>query len=359
MEHVTLQRDGKEIQIEGRLLTDTQDGGLLLLARDSILWAVKPGEIIRRTSDDAPFKPLGAGELAQTLLAELPEGFAVHRTTHHLICYNTSQAFAQWCGSLFERLYLAFTNYWSREGFELAEPEFPLVAIVFASQSAYVDYSRAELGEAASKVIGYFSLRTNRMAMYDLTGLQAAAGSRPRVGSAAQVNRMLARPETAQTLATVVHEATHQIAFNCGLHQRYSDCPKWFSEGIAIYFETPDLKSRQGWRIGVVNRPRLVQFRQYLRKRPDNSLVTLISNDDRFNDTSLTLDAYAEAWALTQFLLARHRTEYVEYLEMLSRKKPLFWDDAETRLAEFKTAFGDDLEKLDHEFVRYIVTRVR
>ena len=37
---------------------------------------------------------------------------------------------------------------------------------------------------------------------------------------------------------------------------------------------------------------------------------------------------------------------------MLSRKQPLFWDTPEQRLAEFKQAFGDDLAKLDREFLR-------
>jgi hypothetical protein len=357
LEHVTLQRDGKQISIHGRLVTDTQDGGLLVLARDGVLWAVKPEELSGRSTDDVPFGPLTFAELSQVLLAELPQGFEVHATEHYLICYNTAQAYAQWCGSLFERLYLAFTNFWSRRGFDLEQPEFPLVAIVFADQTNYIEYSRPELGDAASSVIGYFSLRTNRMALYDLTG---AAGPHARGSSVMQINRLLARPEAARTVATVVHEATHQIAFNCGLHQRYSDCPKWFSEGIAIYFETPDLKNPRGWRsIGVVNRTRLLQFRQYLRKRPRDSLETLLSSDDRFHDTSSALDAYAEAWALTYFLLNQHEAKYLEFLDNLSKKKPLFWDEPATRLEEFRQAFGEDLEKLDRAFVRFMMTRVR
>ena len=68
--------------------------------------------------------------------------------------------------------------------------------------------------------------------------------------------------------------------------------------------------------------------------------------------------AYAEAWALTYFLLKRYPRQYVEYLKLLSQKKPLFYDDAETRLREFKQVFGDDPEKLDTEFVRNL-TRLR
>jgi len=226
--------------VEGRLLETAQDGGLLVQARDGVLWAVQPDELVEHTSDDAPFQPLSADELAGQLLAELPQGFEVQPTKNYVILYNTSRAYALWCGSLFERLYMAFTGFWTNRGFELSEPEFPLVAIVFADKRSFVDFARAEAGDAAEAIIGYYSLRTNRMAMYDLTGIELLNkyGSSRRTSS--RISQFLSRPDAPQTVATIVHEATHQIAFNCGLHTRYSDCPMWFSEGIALYFETPD-----------------------------------------------------------------------------------------------------------------------
>jgi len=322
------------------------------MARDGELWAVQPDELVARRSDDVPFKPLTRQELSADLLRRLPGGFDVHETTHYLILHNTSRAYAQWCGSLFERLYMAFTNYWSRKGFDLREPELPLVAVVFADQASYAQNAQAEVGEAAKAMIGYFNLQTNRMVMYDLTGVEAAGGN-GRIGSSAQISRILAQPEAERTVATVVHEATHQIAFNCGLHTRYSDCPLWFSEGIAVYFETPDLSSSKGWRsIGAVNRRQLAQFQQYLARRPDNSLATLIADDSRFRDVKQSADAYSEAWALTYFLIRQSPKQYVAYLKTLSAKQPMIWDSPETRLAEFEKAFGD-LKRLDSELVRY------
>ena len=128
-------------------------------ARDGVLWAIPPEELVSHTSDSTPFKPFGRDEMVKRMKAELPAGFRVHQTAHYLIFYDTSPAYAQWCGSLFERLYLAFTNFWSRKGFELHEPEFPLVAIVFADKRSYLRFSKAELGDAAESIIGYFSLR--------------------------------------------------------------------------------------------------------------------------------------------------------------------------------------------------------
>jgi hypothetical protein len=155
-------------------------------------------------------------------------------------------------------------------------------------------------------------------------------------------------------VATIVHEATHQIAYNCGLHTRFSDCPLWFAEGIAVFFETPDLSSKRGWRgMGDINRPRLVQFRRYLRSRPDNSLETLVRDAKRFRDPQQAPDAYAEAWALTYFLIRTRPKQYVAYLKLLSTKKPLIDEGPEARLEEFENAFGK-LEALDAEFLRYM-----
>ena len=245
---------------------------MLVLARDGVIWAVEPQDLVRRTHDDEPFEPLSADDCPSSCSAELPQGFSVHRTPHYLILYSTSKEYAQWCASLFERLYAAFVSFWTRKGFKLSEPEFPLVAIIFADQQSYVEHARKEVGEAAKSMIGYFSLQTNRMTMGDLTGAAWRGGGR-RGSPSAQVARILAQPEAERMVATIVHEATHQIAFNCGLHARFSDCPLWFSEGIAIYFETPDVKNTKGWgTVGLVNRPRLAQFRDYLSHRPPDSL---------------------------------------------------------------------------------------
>ncbi len=355
LDHVVFRQDGRETTVSGRVLVTAQDGGLLLLGTDGVLWIVQPDELIEHTADDSAFTPLTADGMARRVLGELPRGFDVHRTSHYLIFHNTSREYASWCGSLFERLYMAFTNFWTRRGFELQSPEFPLVAIVFADKASYAEFAKGELGESVQAIIGYFSLRTNRITMFDLTG--TASGSRGGRGvSAAQINRILSHPDAERNVATIVHEATHQIAFNCGLHTRYSDCPLWFSEGIALYFETPDLTSAKGWStIGAVNRPRLQRFQEYAARRPTDSLVSLVRDDVRLRDTKNGLDAYAEAWALTYFLLKQQPKQYVAYLKTLSAKKPMEWDDPETRVREFQEAFGSDLRKLDAELTRYML----
>jgi uncharacterized protein DUF1570 len=355
LEHVTFKHEGRELIVDGQLLVKAADGGLLLQAADGELWTVPPEELVKHTSDDEPFKPLTAAELGKQLLKDLPPGFELYTTQNYVICHNTSRAYAQWSGALFEKLYAAFTNYWSRRGFELKKPEFPLVALVFADKNSYATHAQKELGQGASSIIGYYSLATNRMTMFDLTGIEAFRRPGDRRTTAAQINEMLNRPEAEMTVATVVHEATHQIAFNCGLQTRYSDVPLWLSEGLAVYFETPDLGSATGWRsIGNVNRVRLTIFRDYLTRRPANSLKTLLTDDDRLRQPRTANEAYAEAWALNYFLIRQRPKQYVEYFRFLAEKPRLVWDDPATRLEEFQHFFGENLGQLDAEFLRHM-----
>lgn len=355
MEHVVLKRDGREIEISGRLLVTAEDGGVMILSPNGVLWRVSPEEIVNRASDDKPMQPLSQEQLGEQLLEELPPGFELHYTQHYVICHNTSKAYAQWCGALFERLYKAFTNFWSRKGFDLHEPEIPLAALVFADRDSYARFQSRELGEAAARIIGYYSYDTNRISMYDLTGAEALRRSGDKRGSSTDINRILARPEAERLVATIIHEATHQIAFNCGLQTRHADIPRWLSEGLAIYFETPDLSSSKGWRtIGAVNQVRLAGFRKYVQRgRPADSLVSLVASDQRMLDPNLADDAYGEAWALNYFLIRQHPKQYLDYLKQLSAKQPLIWDEPAERLQEFKQAFGD-LDQLDAEFLRHI-----
>jgi hypothetical protein len=136
---------------------------------------------------------------------------------------------------------------------------------------------------------------------------------------------------------------------------RFADIPFWVSEGIAIYFESPDLESTKGWRnIGGINFVNLANFRKFAAARPAGSLETLLCDDKRFRDAALVADAYAEAWAFNYFLLRTRTETYVKYLKLLAELSPLGSVDREERLRQFKQCFGEDLSTLDTEFLRYM-----
>jgi hypothetical protein len=293
-------------------------------------------------------------QMAQQLLREMPSGFRIHQTAHYLICFNTSEAYAQWCGALYERLHRAFLGYWKNRGLSLHEPERRLVALVFDGPESFREYSRPELGDAAASMIGYYNMRTNRVTMYDLTGVD---GLRPqgRATSAALVNRILSQPTAERTVATIVHEATHQLAYNSGLQTRYADNPMWVSEGVAVYFETPDLRSSRGWRgIGEVHPLHARKFQQSLTARSDDPLMSLLTGDALFRDPASSPQAYADAWALNYFLLRVRRDDYVKYLQDLASQSPLAEKSDAQRVAHFRQVLGDDLATLSQQWQRYM-----
>jgi Protein of unknown function (DUF1570) len=333
----------------GRILVEAQDGGLLLLGQDGRLWSIEKEQLVARKGSGDPFRPLTPAALAKQLKSELGNGFDVVTTRHYVICTSARRKYAQWCGSLFERLYTSFHNYWKARGVKLTEPEFPLIAIVLRDEKEFAAFATQDAGADAATAKGYYSIGSNRMVLYDLT-----AGAAGQPADDADVARLL--EAVPWNIATVIHEATHQIAFNSGMHVRYADNPLWLVEGMAMYFETPDLSSKTGWKTaGATNDNRLEQFRDFVSsRRAADSLETLIVADGRFNDAAKMPDAYAEAWALSHFLIRTRKETYVDYLKMLAAKPRLVFDTPADRLAEFRAAFGENLNQLDAELLKYV-----
>jgi len=322
----------------GIVVRDAQDGSLLLEHESGRYELLGPKEILVRTEAAAPDQLLSPPELGKRLLAELPAGFQILTTKHYVVCFDTSRDYAKWCAAIFERLHDAFGIYWNRAGLEVQEPDRPLVVVIHADKRAYEAHAAGDLGVAASRVVGYYNLLSNRIVTYDLTGsdlLAAARGRRPGLVGL----EIMSSPAAVGLVSTLVHEATHQLAFNSGMHRRLAPIPLWVSEGIATYFETPDLKNVRGWRgVGAVNRPRLDHF---LRSYQPGCVAAMIRDDEAFRDPDRAVDCYATAWAVCHHLLQVHKPEFVAYLRGLAEKQPLDDDSADQRLAAFEAAFGD------------------
>jgi hypothetical protein len=346
--------DGNERRVDGRVPVQAADGGLLLEDRAGRLWTVTPDRLAGDKTLDKNFSPLTPDELAAALIAELDEagGFgslAPTASEHYVAVSNTGQPLVDWTLAMLERLHDAFRAFWSRQGFETHDPEFPLPVVILRSRDQFAKLANHDRTPASAQGQGYFLATANRTTLVDLTAGEAASTA----GTLGEVRRLVGRNSASVT--TVVHEATHQIAFNCGMHRRYADNPIWLTEGIAMYFETPDLNSRRGWRtVGRVNRNRLNQFRDFAAKRrqPD-SLQTLLGSNSRFAQAETAIDAYSEAWALTHFLIKTKPREFNAYLQMIAAKPLLQFDTPDQRLAEFTTAFGD-LQEIDRALQQYL-----
>ncbi|MCA9139788.1 MAG: DUF1570 domain-containing protein [Planctomycetales bacterium] len=343
VETVTFRSDGKDLvngvpmpvrTVIGEILVEAQDGGLMLQSDDGRIWMVQPNQIIERKSNDEPLQPITADQMAARMKEELPQGFQVYQTAHYVIVHNTSDAYVRRVGLLFEQLYKGFYAFWKNQRWDLPEPRFPLVAIVLADRDDFLKHAGAEVGDTANAVIGYYHLSSNRMTTFNT-------------------------PDLERSVATIIHEATHQLAYNCGLQRRFADNPMWVSEGLAMFFESPDFKSASHWRaIGRVNQKNLERWHDYFPSRPANSLDSLICEDKRFRSSDTAEFAYGEGWALTYFLLKTRREQYVDYLRALSSGKPMAELTPRERVSQFEKIFGDKLSDIDKAFIAYM-RRVR
>jgi len=354
IERLLVDIDGRTQKLSGEIVIEDSAGSLLLKTDEGALWPIMADSILDRSSDSQPMVLLNKKQLTKRLLQELGPDFQSHESKHYVVVFNTTRKYAIWCSSLLEKLQKGFLYFWKKRGAKVQEPKAPLAVLIFNNKASYLKHAKAELGAGAGNAIGYYSFQTNRIVMYDLTGSQAFRREYTKRGSKKDITALLQTREAEPLVATIIHEATHQIAFNCGLQTRYVDNPIWLSEGMAVYFETPNLGSKKNIWSGTdkVNYSRWDRFRANVRNGKAANLKTLIADDDRLRHPRTAVDGYAEAWAWNYFLIKWHSQEYAKYLKTLAAKPLLTKDTSATRLSDFQDHFGKDLKKLEAEFFR-------
>jgi hypothetical protein len=350
---IEFKHDGGQESTQGEILVKYADGSLLLLTPDGQLWTLRPEDIIASEPIEEEMHVLSSEEIYEQFKQQLPPGFSIHKTRHYVLVHNTSDIYVKWVGELFENIYRKSYNYWKSKGIRLSEPRFPLVAVIFNDKQSYLSYAERDIGESAKSMIGYYNMKTNRMTTYDLTGVGGLVPAGTRIPNAQVIREILSRPQAERTVATIVHEAVHQLAFNSGLQVRLADNPLWLSEGIAMFFEAPD-GSNRGWgTVGNLNQHNLWLFAQYVPKRPADSLLTLITDDSRFRSAATAGQAYPESWALTYYLLNTKSKQFASYIQDLAKLSPLDEVSPRERVDVFKEHFGEDLDAFDRDFLDY------
>lgn len=304
-----------------------------LVDRSGRLWHFPPeaASDYRKTSER--FRSYSVSELRAMLLRELGLEFEVSGTSHYLVAHPRGERH-KWAGR-FEDLYRSFIHYFTVRGFKPAGPPFPLIGIVCRDRDEFSRYAATAMGGASAGVQGLYSPESNRIVLYDM---QAKGDSQWR-----------------QNASVIIHEATHQTAFNTGIHSRYSPPPLWVAEGLATMFESPGVYDSRSYphRSDRVNRQRLEAFKELVRPvhRPD-LLRSLIASDRLFRRSPGL--AYAESWALSFYLVETRPREYAEYLTRTAERPPFSDYTAAERTADFCSVFGDDWRMLEAQFLRFI-----
>ena len=309
----------------------------------------------RRVADE--FQKLPLNKMKRQLQKEFGISFEVISTRHYLVCAPRGKA--KDYGVVFEDLYQSFSHYFSLRGYQVKSPEFLMVTIVFPDRAQFYDYCKKDGVRASQGLLGYYHPHTNRTALFDQsTAKKTVSLEQDREGNELTYSRLSANgKDLSEALRdTMIHEATHQVAFNTGLHSRVGDNPRWVVEGLATTFESDDLRGHTGGRgksIVRINRNRLLWFANYAQQRREkNSLRSFIREDRLFQ--SSTFDAYAEAWALTFFLVETQPARYARYLKKISQRDPLKEYSAESREQDFKEAFKTNLQTLEVDYLKFL-----
>ena len=335
-----------------------------LLGRDGRLWQFAPADVIAYRQTAARFRAYSLSEFRAELLRELGADYEVSGTGHYLVANPAGQR-DLWADR-FEELYRSFVHFFSVRGFRIEQPQFPLVGIVCRDRSEFMRIAARETGTgpicrdqpsvgahppgarlkldlspfpdfaASGGITGSYNLDSNRIALYDMGGRGDS-------------------PDWRRNAAVLIHEATHQTAFNTGVHSRYSPPPTWVAEGLAMLFEAPGVNDPHDWpRLADrVNRDRLQAFRRYVapRHRPE-ALSSMVATDDWFRADPTA--AYAEAWALSFFLVETEPSKYMRYLKLTAAGRPFQKTTTAQRTADFTSVFGTDWQMLEARFLRFI-----
>ena len=324
------------------------------------------------------FHRVSPSEFRKQLLTEFRSGYDIHVSAHSVVVGKKGKAKAY--ATLFEEIYRQVDTFYSVRGFETSEPEFTMVAIVLNTVDEFKEYCGRDQMLWSEDLRGYYSLKSNRVVLYDSPAklnasaetLSSADGIRTTLsddGDAMSSDAPTLQNSSAdqatlaamlngvagETADTIVHETTHQVGYNIGIHSRIGETPMWVIEGLATVLEAPGIRVRGlSDAADKINTDRLNWFStEYESRRQPGDLARMVAEDELFRNQAL--DAYSSAWAFTYFMTenpARARS-YIRYLRILGERDPLQHYTAEQRLKDFQSAFGD-ISKVEMDFLRSI-----
>jgi hypothetical protein len=321
------------VLLEGKPLSWSANN-VILMGRDGAVHEFNPKAAKEAKKTSPRFFGYSPSEMKTALQKEFGKRFDVTTTRHYLVVHPSGER-DQWADR-FEDLYKRFEHYFRVRGFSLAEPQYPLVAVVFRDEAEYFRHAKASGSQIQPGTLGHYDPLSNRVFLFDVTANESGI-------------------DWSENAATIIHEATHQSAHNVGIHTRFNGVPRWVVEGLATMFEAPGVWNARydNSQSDRVNRGRLQSFRDYVAKRRQpGALSRLLTTDQAFR--SDPDGAYAEAWALSFYLCETQPRLYSAYLAKTA-ERPVFTEyTAAERMADFQEFFGSEMKMFEIKFLRYM-----
>lgn len=327
------------INVKGRRLEGmplhVSEQQIALLSRDGQLVTFAPSDATTYTKPVDGFRGYTSSEMRGLLAREFGNSFEVSGTGHFMVVHPVGQK-DKWAAR-FEEVYRSFIHYFQTRGLRPAEPKFTLVAVVFPTRTDFQHYCATHKLPVDPSILGYYQSTSNRILMFDVTAERAS-------NVPWQLNA-----------ETIIHETAHQVAFNTGVHARFTPTPRWVAEGLGTLFEAPGVWNALQYRSQQdrINRGRLEAFKEYAAARRKRGTLAEFVSSDRLFDTDPDA-AYAEAWALSFYLAETQPRLYAQYLAKLARL-PAFADySGGQRLKDFSEIFGANLALVESRMLGFV-----
>lgn len=295
---------------------------VLMLRSDGWLAEFPTREVVEHRLSNRSFRPAQAEEMSRLLTAELGPAYRTAVAGPFLIVAPGS-SLPIW-SERFLALYSGFQNYCATRQITLRQPSFLMPAIVFRTRQEFDAYSQRYGHAVTASTLGYYSLVTNRIALYEFSTNDNTSDFFP-------------------TASTLIHEATHQAAYNTGIHDRLAEQPLWTIEGLAMLFEAPGVydSGRHHQPEKRINTTRLLGFRQFFPNAQSVSdVLPILLTDDKYFERDPDR-AYCLSWALTYFLSERYDSQYSAYLRSVASRGPGSRYPADERFQQFEASFGN------------------
>jgi len=276
----------------------------------------------------------------ERLERDFGEGFSIHETEHWLIAHSTTDERARLVGESLERVRAEFVRTFEGIGFEIEEQDGPLVFVVYGDRESFDEYMRKRVRPVEITGSGLYSPRTNRVSII--------------------VPRSRRRSVESSLINLVVHEGTHQIAFNLGVLNRRESYPPWFGEGLATTFETRSLDGAFGPLTDSVSR-RLAASATIAAEGRGMALEDLIAlqrptesedPEERQLSRAGNRAIYGQGASLVTYLIRERPEQMKAYIDAIERL-PRFRDPGSLWRDAFEAAFGD-VDEFEQEWKAWL-----
>jgi hypothetical protein len=317
-----------------------------------------------------------------------------HASDHFLVVSDAPAAAIANTLNALERTRTSLLADLAQRGLPATDPGMRHLAILFSDEGAFRRFARDVDGQTLATTLGYYQPSGRRLQLFDpestdavreadamiakneaaiktqqdavnrmrssrLSKQEAAVAQRAVDDARAKLASQRARREAAvdQGLrVVVVHEATHQLLFECGVQSPTGLNPLWLAEGLAVGYETEDVRrpggpaSMRDERFGTLRRALLANDMM-----PVRLLVTtrvLPSGGGTQTALQAQEDFYAQSCMLVRWCMLKRPAEFKAFLAACRHAKP-----GEAPDAIFASCFGS-IESVQRSYVLWLREQV-